>query len=42
MAFAELEKAGRVKNIDKKRKRRKSFVHFDARNGKGEYIKSIE
>ncbi len=42
MAFAELEEEGKVKNSDKKRKRRTRFVNFDARNGKGEYIKRIE
>ena len=37
-AFGELEKEGRVKNLDARGKRRKRFVHFDAPGNKSERL----
>ena len=40
-AFGELEEEGRVRNLDSKRKRRTSFVHFEENNGRGEQLVKI-
>ncbi len=38
VAFHELEKEGRVKNLDATGKRRTKFVHFTAQGNKGERL----
>jgi len=37
-AFGELESEGRVKNLDAPRRRRTTYVHFDAQGNRGERL----